>query len=139
MDMTGIAASKEKIQPNTVKMLIADNDGAASSMIFVYFSNRGYDLRRAAGVTDIISVVLNKEARVIIIDTEFCGPETPGLVRIIKRLDRDVEIILTSGNGPAGHIARAREAGIFFYAPKPFDFNELEMAVKQASKYNGGE
>lgn len=127
-----------KNNTQTRRILLADNDSAAASMLYVYFGNRGYDVERMGTVTGLIDKVLDNDNRTVIIDADFCGEETYNLLRIIKRIDSGMKIILTSGKIGVSALARAREAGIFFHAVKPFNFDEIETAVIQAEKKGGG-
>lgn len=123
----------------TGRILLAENDDTAAIMLYMYFFNRGYEIERVADTADVISALLNKDAGVIILDAEFCGTKTYNLLRVIKKLGSGVKVIFTSNKSSIELVAEAREEEIFFHATKPFDFEELNMAISQAVKYNGGE
>lgn len=116
----------------THKILLVEDDDSIATVILAALSDEGYEIDRCDSVArrdDLVAV--NKYdvmlTDVILVDGD--GIETIGTVRSAQP---DLPIIVLSAQNTLDTAVRAAETEAFEYFPKPFDLDELTIAVKQA-------
>ena len=116
-------------------LLIADRDETTRKQIAGFFSGSEYSVIEADSVDVVLSNVLKKEAKVILLGSEFDGLSAMKIIPLLKSCNQNLTIILISNEESLPLIRRFRKEGIFYHALKPVngdDKEELKQVVQCA-------
>jgi DNA-binding response OmpR family regulator len=119
-------------------ILIIDDDPDMRSLLEQTLKALGHETELAADGKEGLALYDSKQADVVI--TDLYMPNKGGLETIIelRRRSADVPIIALSGTGAAEKmLAIAQKFGAFASLHKPFTTQELEAAVREATRRNG--
>jgi len=115
-------------------VLIADADDRARDSLAKFLSGKDLAVDTASTGSEVIQKVQNTQVRVLIMDVDLKGMKGYEIIPILKKIDPFLRIIVTSTDSSIGLARRVRAEGVFFYALKPLDFEEIKMAVNDALK-----
>ncbi|MCK5914827.1 MAG: response regulator, partial [Deltaproteobacteria bacterium] len=107
-------------------LLIADKDEETSSQIAGFFSGSEYSVIEADSVDVVLRDVLKREAKVVLLGSEFDGLSAMKIIPLLKRCNQDLTIILISNEESPALIRRFRREGIFYHALKPVNSDDRE-------------
>jgi len=116
-------------------LLIADRDDETRRRIVGFFSGSEYRVIEADSVDIVLRNVLKKEARVILLGSEFDGLSAMEIIPLLKKCNQNLTIILISNDESLPLMRRFRKEGIFYHALKPVngdDREELRQVVQCA-------
>jgi DNA-binding NtrC family response regulator len=116
-------------------LLIADRDEETRRQIVGFFSGSEYRVIEANSVDTVLRNVLKKEARVILLGSEFDGLSAMEIIPLLKKCNKNLTIILISNEESLPLMRRFRKEGIFYHALKPVngdDRDELRQVVQCA-------
>ncbi len=118
------------------RILIADRNSATCAQMAETFVRSGYQVETTASALDVVNKVMLKEAGLVLLGDEFneCVPVTE-LVRILKKCDQQVSIILVADEFSPSQERCVRQEGIFYHALRPVctaDTDEICLAVECA-------
>lgn len=111
-------------------LLIADRDEETRRRIAGYFSGSEYSVIEADSVDVVLRDVLKKEARVILLGSEFDGLSAMEMIPLLKKCNQNLTIIFISNEESLPLIRRLRQEGIFYHALKPVNSDDREE-IKQ--------
>jgi len=119
-------ADKEK------RILIIDPDRKERQDLTAFLRKDDYYVESGKGLTEAIKKLSEGCFNCLIIDVDL--PEMKGYeaVSILKNIDPDVKIIMTTKKNTKRLEAKVREQDIFFYFIKSFGNEELKMAIGNA-------
>ncbi|MBE0478635.1 response regulator [Candidatus Aerophobetes bacterium] len=115
-------------------VLVADADKKTRSHLAKFLSRKNLTIETASTGSEVIQKVQNTQVKVLIMDLELGGIKGYEIIPILKKIDPTLPIIVTSGNSSLEVARRVRAEGVFFYALKPLDMEEIELAVNDALK-----
>jgi two-component system response regulator AtoC len=120
---------------SSLEVMIVDDDLAMCTFLRSFLSGRGY---RAIAVGNAEEAVLRYQARrpaAIILDIMMPG-RMDGLQALaaFKKIDRDVQVIILSGQGGTATVVQAMKLGASDFVSKPFDDKDLELPLTNALK-----
>ena len=118
------------------RILIADRNSAACAQMAESFLRSGYQVETTSSAADVVNKVMMKEAHLVLLGDEFneCVPVTE-LVRILKKCDQQISIILVADKFSPSQERCVRQEGIFYHALRPVcteDTAEICLAVECA-------
>jgi len=121
---------------NTQRILIADRNHAACIQMAESFVRSGYEVETTASAAEVVNKVMQKKTNLVLLGDEFneCILVTD-LVRILRRCDQDLNIILVADEVSPSQERSVRKERIFYHALKPVcteDTEELCLAVECA-------
>jgi len=116
----------------TVLVADADEKSRVSVVKFLLKENLAVDTTSMA--SEVIQKIQNKKIDVLVMDVELRGMKGYEIIPILKRMDPELCIIVTSSDTSLDLARKIREEGIFFYAVKPLDLEEIKLAVNDALK-----
>jgi len=114
------------------KILIIDPDNDDRKSLLSYLQTNEQQVEAASGLTDAIKKITSNHFHCVIMAVEI--PEMKGYeaVSIIKNIDSETKVILTTKKNTKELEAKVREQDIFYYFIKPFGKEELKLAIKNA-------
>lgn len=107
-------------------LLIADRDEETRRRIAGFFSGSEYSVIEAGSVDVVLRDVLKREARVILLGSEFDGLSAVEMIPLLKKCNRNLTIILISNEESLPLIRKLRQEGIFYHALKPVNGDDRE-------------
>ncbi len=116
-------------------LLIADRDEETRRRIAGFFNGTEYRVIEADSVDIVLRDVLKRDARVILLGSEFDGLSAMKIIPLLKRCNQNLTIILISNEESPALIRRFRREGIFYHALKPVngdDREEIRQVVRCA-------
>jgi len=114
------------------RILIIDPDRKERQDLTAFLRKDDYYVESGKGLTEAIKKLSEGCFNCLIIDVDL--PEMKGYeaVSILKNIDPDVKIIMTTRKNTKRLEAKVREQDIFFYFIKSFGNEELKMAIGNA-------
>lgn len=117
-------------------ILVADKDTAFLKEVTDHFSDAGYHVETTNSAVRVISSILEKQTPVVLLGSDFDKKiNLLELVRLLKKCNRHLAVILVSDEASLPIVKRIRKEGIFYYAMRPVtpeDTNEIKQAVECA-------
>jgi DNA-binding NtrC family response regulator len=115
------------------ELLVADNDSDLRKQMAETFREAGYDVETTDSAVHVFCTVLEKQMPVVLLGSGFDRKMAlTDLVRLLKKCNRRLTIILVSDDENLPVIRTIRQEGIFYHALKPTgreDTDEIRAAV----------
>ncbi|MCC3860930.1 nitrogen regulation protein NR(I) [Pseudemcibacter aquimaris] len=112
-------------------ILIADDDAAIRTVLSRALGREGYDVRLSSNASTLWKWVSNGEGDLVISDVMM--PDDNGLDMLvrIKKIRPELPVIIMSAQNTLMTAVKAAESGAYEYLPKPFDLEEIMLAVRK--------
>lgn len=116
-------------------ILIVDDDDSFLNIYKKIFTRKKYNVITTNSANQAIEIVKNNEFDILI--TDMYMPELTGidLIKKVKQLAPNIEIILVTGNGSIENAVKAIKEGAYTYIEKPIDFEELFSNISKIQEY----
>jgi DNA-binding response OmpR family regulator len=121
------------VEPNQVKLLLADDDMEILRIMRKRFSKRGYQLIEAHNGEEALQVALAERPNLIVLDVmmpRLNGWEVCKYIRD-REAYNDVGVIMLTAIGPKLNELTSPLYGADEYMDKPFVLDELEDTIKR--------
>jgi len=116
-------------------ILIADANEEEREYLSISLTAEGYKVETAKASSEIIQKLHNNsDVSVIVMDVNMPEVRAYELIPIVKKINRRIPIIVMSSDDSIDLAREVRQAGIFFYAMKPLNIEEIKLAVRDAFK-----
>jgi two-component system response regulator AtoC len=114
------------------RVLIIDDDQSMLELAEFHLQARGYDTRRAETGEQGLKLVEDSYFAVVLTDLQL--PDLGGIevVKRLKQISPETEIIMISGHGSVSKAVEATKAGAFYFVEKPVEFEELMVLIEKA-------
>lgn len=111
------------------RILIIDPDVKFRKSVVQLLKNEGYSTESSKSLTDAIQRMIKTSYHCVIMDVKL--PEIKGYkaVSILKNLDPQLKIIMTTGRNSMRLETKVRNQDIYYYFIKSFGFEELKTAI----------
>ncbi|MBL8684320.1 MAG: response regulator [Myxococcales bacterium] len=111
-------------------MLIVDDDRPFREALAAAFTRRGYEVRAVANADDALALCAEWVPERAVLDVRMPGLSGLELLRALKRIDPNTEIVLLTGYGSIPSAVEAVRAGATNYLTKPAEPDEIEAAFR---------
>jgi two-component system response regulator AtoC len=117
------------------QIMVVDDDMAMCSFLRTFLAERGYCAVTVGNADDAIKRYHAQRPAAVILDVVMPG-SMDGLEALaaLKKIDREVPIIVMSGQGRTSVVVQAMKLGAADFVSKPFDASDLEMPLATALK-----
>lgn len=115
-------------------LLIVDDDRSFREALSASFKRRGYEVRAAASAEEALELCADWTPERAVIDLRMPGASGLELLRALKRIDQNTEIVLLTGYGSIPTAVEAVRAGAANFLTKPADPEEIEKAFSGESQ-----
>ncbi|HKB13224.1 MAG TPA: sigma-54 dependent transcriptional regulator [Vicinamibacterales bacterium] len=114
-------------------MLVVDDDPSMRDLLRSFLSERGYQAATIGNADDAVKQFQVDRPAAVILDVVMPG-DMDGLAALaaFKKIDRDVPVIVLSGQGRTATVVQAMKLGASDFVSKPFDETELEVPLTNA-------
>jgi len=115
------------------QVMVVDDDPAMRAFLREFLSQRGYAATTVASADEAVGCFQAARPAAVILDVVMPGT-MDGLdaLAAFKKIDRDVPVIVLSGQGRTTIVVQAMKLGASDFVSKPFDEAELEIPLTNA-------
>ncbi|TWT10726.1 sigma-54 dependent transcriptional regulator [Reyranella sp. CPCC 100927] len=115
-------------------ILIVDDERDICTLIAGILEDEGYSARRAHSSAEALEAVGNRRPSLVILDVWLQGSDLDGVevLKVIKRDDPHVPVVMISGHGTIDTAVAAIKAGAYDFIEKPFKADRLLLVVQRA-------
>jgi len=116
-------------------VMVVDDDLAMRQLLRSFLSERGYEVVMLGNAEDAVKRYNAERPAAVILDVVMPGT-MDGLAALaaFKKIDREVPVIILSGQGRTATVVQAMKLGASDFVSKPFDDNDLEVPLINALK-----
>jgi DNA-binding NtrC family response regulator len=113
-------------------MIVDDEAGVRQSLQMVF--NKSYTVVEACSAEEAIQKAADERPDVILLDIMMPGTDGLAVLKQIKSVHPDSQVIMLTGLNTARTAFAAKSTGAFDYVTKPFDVEELRLRVEHAAE-----
>lgn len=118
--------------PALPKVLLIDDEEAARYGIRRALANQGYELDEAADGASALAKIEAQQPDVVVSDINMPGVDGLTLVERVSGIPGAPLVVLITAHGSENVAVQALRAGAYNYLSKPFEVDELRIAVANA-------
>jgi two-component system response regulator AtoC len=113
--------------------MVVDDDHSMCAFLQSFLSERGYSAVTVGNAEEAVRQYQAGRPAAVILDLAMPG-RMDGLEALaaFKKIDRDVPVIIVSGNGRTATVVQAMKLGASDFVSKPFDEADLELPLANA-------
>ncbi|MCC5845484.1 MAG: response regulator [Verrucomicrobia bacterium] len=114
-------------------VLVVDDEAAIRQITRHTLEAFGYRVLDAADGAEAVSIYAEKPDGIDVVLTDMMMPvmDGPATIKVLRRFNPDVRIIGASGITGNGKIAKAADAGVSHFLPKPYTAETLLKAIRK--------
>jgi two-component system, NtrC family, response regulator AtoC len=114
------------------QILVVDDDPAMREFLRALVASRGYRATVAGSAEDAVARYRSERPTAVLLDIVLPGIDGLDVLATFKRLDKDVPIIVVSGQGRTSTVVQAMKLGATDFVCKPFETEDIERLLAQA-------
>ena len=111
------------------KVLIVDDQNGIRILLVEVFSVEGYQTFQASNGKIALEIVRNEFPDLVLLDMKIPGMDGLEILKHIKQMDESIKVIMMTAYGELDMIKEASDLGALMHFTKPFDIDELRIAV----------
>ena len=120
-------------QPVTAgaKVMVVDDEAGVRKMLEKFLVSHGYETKTASSGEETLEILKPKTYRpdVVLLDIRMPGMDGLVTLREIRKIDKDIGVIIMTGTDDESLGLQALESGAYEYIMKPFNLEYLELAL----------
>ncbi len=125
------AQSKTPVQ-GAARILLVDDEEGYANVLANRLTKRGFQVVKAYGGTEAIQTMRHQDFDVAVLDLKMEDMNGLDVLRIFKKMDPLMEVIMLTGHGSAAAAKEGMSCGAFDYLTKPCELEELLTKIKKA-------
>jgi two-component system, response regulator, stage 0 sporulation protein F len=111
------------------RLLIVDDQVGIRILLLEVFATEGYETFQAANGRTALEIVRLNRPDLVLLDMKIPGMDGLEILKKIKEYDRGIKVIMMTAYGELDMIKEATDLGALMHFTKPFDIDEMRMAV----------
>lgn len=120
----------------THKILLIDDENMVRELIIKFFENddHGYEFIEARNPYEGLKLLKEENPKVVVTDIVMPGMSGIEMIEEIRKINKEVKIIIASGKWTAGgenHFNKAKELKVDGIISKPITKNAISLALKR--------
>lgn len=116
------------------KVLIVDDQNGIRVLLMEVFNNEGYETFQASNGKMALEIVRTQSPDLVLLDMKIPGMDGLDILKHVKNIDPTIKVIMMTAYGELDMIKEATDLGAIMHFTKPFDIDELRMAVNTQLK-----
>lgn len=116
------------------KVLIVDDQNGIRILLMEVFNSEGYTTLQAPNGRVALEIVRNEEPDLVLLDMKIPGMDGLEILKHIKEINPEIKVIMMTAYGELDMIKQATELGALMHFTKPFDIDEMRLAVNNHLK-----
>lgn len=117
-----------------IKVLLVDDEEAYVKTLAERMEMRDVGSRVALSGEEALEMLEDEPPDVMVLDLRMPGIDGMEVLRRVKKMYPQMEVIIMTGHGSDKDEAEARRLGAFDYLCKPVDINRLMEVVRKAGR-----
>lgn len=117
---------------NTIKILLVDDEVKFLKAVSDRLAIKGFDVTTATNGDDAVEAANKGGFDVAVLDLQMPGTDGAQVLKILKQNHKYIEIIMLTGHATVDSAVECTKLGAFKYLEKPYDFDKLVGALKEA-------
>lgn len=115
-------------------ILIVDDEPDIRSLVSGILSDEGFSTRVAATGKEALDAIASRQPHLLVLDVWLGDPEYDGLklLKLIKKTNPDLPIVMISGHGTVETAVSAIKSGAYDFIEKPFKIDRLLLVIARA-------
>jgi DNA-binding NtrC family response regulator len=122
---------KKKIK-EPVRLLIVDDEEGYVDVLANRMALRGVEVSKAYSGSQAIQILRRNDFDVAVLDLKMEDMDGIEVLKIFKKMDPDIMVIMLTGHGSAEAASHGIAMGAFDYLTKPCEFSELLDKIRKA-------
>ncbi|NTW28561.1 MAG: sigma-54-dependent Fis family transcriptional regulator [Coriobacteriia bacterium] len=119
------------------RVLIVDDEKNMRWVLGQALAADGFEIIEAADGAKALDLIAEREPDVMVLDHRMPGKDGMEVLRTVRAKGLSFPIIMLTAHGNVATAVEAMKAGATEYLTKPFDLEELKLAIGKALKYSG--
>jgi two-component system, response regulator, stage 0 sporulation protein F len=111
------------------KVLIVDDQYGIRILLQEVLSKEGYTIFQAQNGQVALEIIANEKPDLVLLDMKIPGMDGLEILRRIRMIEPETKVIMMTAYGELDLIKEATALGAITHFTKPFDIDELRMAV----------
>src|SRR3989338_3154071 len=111
------------------KILTVDDEMGIDSFFYEFFTIRNYEVFNATSGKEAIEIVKREKPRIVLLDIHMRGMDGIETLKEIKAIDKDIAVIMVTGDKDEDVVKKARDLGADDYITKPLSLEYLDKVV----------
>ncbi|WP_438348248.1 response regulator [Paenibacillus sp. FA6] len=111
------------------KLLIVDDQNGIRILLTEVFNSEGYNTFQAANGKLALELVQRESPDLVLLDMKIPGMDGLEILKYIKEINVDINVIMMTAYGELDMIKEATDLGALMHFTKPFDIDEMRVAV----------
>ena len=129
--------AEEKGQSELIKLLLVDDEVGYVNVLAKRMSRRHIEVITALSGSEAIQTLRKQDFHVAVVDLKMEDMDGIEVLRIFKKMDPNLPVILLTGHGSEQSAREGLASGAFDYLTKPCDLDELIDKVRKAVEERG--
>jgi len=121
-------------QKSKIKLLIVDDEVKFLQSISKRLKIKDFDVTTASDGSQAVKVAKREKFDVAILDLKMPDMDGTEVLRILKKRHKFLQILILTGHASIDSAVECTKLGAFNYIEKPYDFEKLIEAIKEAYK-----
>lgn len=121
---------REQTEEKTI-LVVDDEDGVRESVREI-LSDEGYRVIEASSGTIVPEIIRKEHPRLVLLDIWMPEMDGIGLLKEIKKLEPEINVVMISGHGNIHTAVTATKYGAFDFIEKPLSLDGLLLTVRRA-------
>jgi DNA-binding NtrC family response regulator len=117
---------------NTIKILLVDDEVKFLKAIADRLTIKGFEVTTADNGEAAVNAAKQGVFDVAVLDLQMPGMDGTEVLKILKQSHKFIEIIMLTGHATVDSAVECTKLGAFKYLEKPYDFDKLVEALKEA-------
>ena len=114
------------------RVLVVDDDDTLLQLLSETVETMGCDATSASSGLDALNIISERKFDIVVTDLKMPGMDGLKLLEEVKKIDKDVVVIMVTGYATLETAVKAIEKGAYDYIAKPFRLDELMVVIKNA-------
>ena len=117
------------------QVMVVDDDLAMCQFLQNFLVSRGYGALTITNTDEAVRRFHAERPSAVLLDVIMPGMDGLAALAALKRIDRDVPVIVMSGQGGTHTVVQAMKLGAADFVCKPFEDHELEVLIGSAIRH----
>ncbi|MDF2668371.1 MAG: CheY-like receiver protein [Paenibacillus sp.] len=113
------------------KVLIVDDQNGIRVLLVEVFSSEGYHTSQASNGKLALEIVRKDPPDLVLLDMKIPGMDGLDILKHIKQINPSIKVIMMTAYGELDMIKEATDLGALMHFTKPFDIDDLRLAVNK--------
>jgi len=115
-----------------IRLILIDDEVGFTTVMAKRLARRGLDVTSAFSGSEAIKTMRKAEFDVAVLDLKMEDMDGIEVLKIFKKMDPDMPVIMLTGHGSEKSAGEGMEYGAYDYLFKPYEFDELLEKIHAA-------